>query len=297
MKYRELGKTGRMVSVMGYGCGGFWGTRLFDEKNAISLVHEAIDQGVTFFDTGASYSGGNAEVRLSKALKGKDRSGLMISTKAGTVIQGRKLTKDYSRQSIFSQVESSLKKLSLDSLPLLQLHGLPDKNLEYVLETLILLKEQGKVQLTGVSCDGQDVEKSLEYDIFDTIMLTYNLIEKHALRQVELAHDKGCGVLIKSPLCHTLYSNDIFKVNKLSDIWYLLRVFKNYYPQLLEGKKYRFINHYEDWSGHEIALNYALHDKVSSVVTGTTSLRHLKNNVEALNKVMPSDILKAIDAV
>ena len=297
MEKRTLGKTGRQISVMGYGCGGFWGQKLFSEAKAIRLVHRAIDQGVNFFDTGASYSGGNAELRLGKALKGRDTSNLIVGTKAGTVLRGRRLFKDYSKASILGQVDSSLTNLGLDSLPLLQLHGMPKENLEDVVLTLDSLKQQGKAQMIGASCDGEALERALSVDQLDVVMMTYNLIEKQPLRQISRAYARGCGILIKSPMCHTLYANDIFKIRRLSDIWYLLRVFKNYREQLREGRKYRFINDVEGWTSHEIALLYALHEKVSCVVTGTTNETNMDRNIAAMSRTLPDELRNRISKV
>ncbi len=61
MLYRRLGRTGLRVSEIGLGCASFWGKRIFNKADAIRLVHAAVVHGVTFFDTGPSYSGGNAE--------------------------------------------------------------------------------------------------------------------------------------------------------------------------------------------------------------------------------------------
>ena len=294
---RLLGKTGVPISVMGYGCGGLWGYEAFDEKRATRLVHMALDGGVTFLDTGASYSGGNAEIRLGKILKGIDKSQVFIGTKAGTVVHNGRLYKDYSQTSIVSQAHASLKKLGLERLPLLQLHGIPRDGLESALDTLDMLKQQGKVNMIGASCDGASLEHALSFNRLDVVMLTYNLVEKHAIRQVRKAYSQGCGVLVKSPLAHTLYSTDIFKIKNLSDLWYLLRVFKNYRSQLLEGRKYRFINHIEGWSSHDIALCYALADQVSCVVTGTTDERHMQSNLAALEKDLPAELRTKIDSV
>lgn len=297
MKTKTLGRTGREISVMGYGCGGYWGYEIFDEKIAIRLVHMAMDGGVNFFDTGASYSGGNAEKRLGKILKGVDKSNLIIGTKAGTVIRDGKLAKDYSPDSITRQVEASLNNLGLERLPLLQLHGFPRQGMDEVLERLTNLKCQGKIDMIGASCDGAELEYALSFDQLDVVMLTYNLIMKMAIKQIDLAYEKGLGILVKSPLAHTLYSNDIFKTSKMSDIWYFLRAFKNHRSQFFEGRKYRFINTIKGWSGHEIALLYALHEKVSCVVTGTTDPAHMKGNMDTFMKELPLDIKKMIDAV
>jgi len=282
---------------MGYGCGGYWGYEIFDEKIADRLVHQALDGGVNFFDTGASYSGGNAEKRLGKILKRVNTTGLIIGTKAGTIIQNGRLVKDYSPSSITSQVEGSLKNLGFDRLPLLQLHGVPAQDLDEVFETLTTLKQQGKVELIGASCDGAALENALSYNMLDVVMLTYNMIEKHANRQIEKTYSKGVGVLVKSPLAHTLYSNDLFKIRKLSDIWYLFRVMKNYRSQVMKGRKYRFISDISGWRAEEIALLYALHEKVSCVVTGTTNPDHMQRNIKAFDRELPVEIQRKIDAV
>lgn len=128
-------------------------------------------------------------------------------------------------------------------------------------------------------------------------MLTYNLIEKYAIRHINMAHEQGCGILVKSPLCHTLYSNEIFKMRKLSDVWYFLRVLRNYRQQLVEGFNYRFINNIEGWHAHEIALLYALDVNVSCVVTGTTRPENMRHNVETMLKSLPEEIRVRINCV
>jgi aryl-alcohol dehydrogenase-like predicted oxidoreductase len=295
MEMRVLGQSGIEISVMGFGCGGYWGLEIFDEKKASRLIHMAVEAGVNFFDTGASYSGGNAEIRLGKILAEMDTDKLIIGTKAGTVIRRGRLVKDYSPASIKHQVEASLKNLGLERLPLLQLHGFPTQGVDDVLDTLSTLKKQGKINLIGSSCDGQALETALSYHRLDVIMLTYNLIEQKALKQIELAHQQGCGILVKSPLAHTLYRKDLWKIRKISDLWYLLRIIKNYRTQMVSGLRYRFINDIAGWSAHEIALLYALNDKVSCVVTGTTNLEHMERNIHTFNKKLPEEIRSMID--
>lgn len=291
---RKLGRRGIEISVMGFGCGGYWGLDIFDEKTASRLVHMAVDAGVNFFDTGASYSGGNAEIRLGRILANINSDKLIIGTKAGTVIRNGKLLKDYSPASITRQVEASLKNLRLDRLPLLQLHGFPPNQVEPVLDTLSNLKTQGKIHLAGASCDGDALEKALSYECLDVVMLTYNLIEKKAEKQIAMAHQQGCGILIKSPLAHTLYRKYLWKVKKLSDLWYVLRIMKNYRSQILEGQRYKFINDIPGWTAHEIALLFSLHDRASCVVTGTTNLDHMQRNIDAFQKKLPDEIIQMI---
>ncbi|MBA4420917.1 MAG: hypothetical protein C0391_07195 [Anaerolinea sp.] len=297
MHMRPLGQTGFSISAMGYGCGGYWGYDFFNERTASQLVHMALDAGVNFLDTGASYSGGNAEIRLGRILKGVDTSHLLIGTKAGTVLYNGRLLKDYSSTSLRQQVEASLQRLGLERIPLLQLHGLPSQGLEEALAELSRLKLQGKVGLIGVSCDGKALDTALSLNVLDVVMLTYNILHKQAARQVKLAYARGCGILVKSPLAHTLYSDELFNIRKATDIWYLLRVLKNYPGQIWEGRKYRFINKLKGWSSHEVALLYALHENASCVVTGTTDIANMATNLQAFNRELPVELRAIIDAV
>src|SRR3954462_1503517 len=119
MLYRSLGKTGLRVSEIGFGCASYWGMRIFDEATAIQLIHAAIDHGVTFFDTGASYSGGNAEPRLGRAIAGlKNKHDLIIATKAGSYTDERgRRREDFSPARVRQTVETSLVRLGLDAIP------------------------------------------------------------------------------------------------------------------------------------------------------------------------------------
>src|SRR3954454_9957096 len=107
MLYRTLGKTNLRVSEIGLGCASFWGKRVFEEAEAIRIVHCAVDRGVTFFDTGASYCGGNAEPRLGRALAGlKNRHELVVATKAGSCIdEQRKCGEGFSAPGVEPSVE------------------------------------------------------------------------------------------------------------------------------------------------------------------------------------------------
>jgi aryl-alcohol dehydrogenase-like predicted oxidoreductase len=78
-------------------------------------VHEAIDLGVTLFDTGASYSAGEAEPRLGRALKGRDTSGMVIASKAGTHhAGGGRIGRDMTPAAIAASAERSLRNLGVE---------------------------------------------------------------------------------------------------------------------------------------------------------------------------------------
>ena len=294
MKLEKLGKTNLNVSKLGLGVGGILGMKAFNENQASDILYKAYENGINFFDTGSAYSYGNAEIRLGNLIKSCDRDKLVIATQGGTVhLKGNSYKKDYSKSQLTNSLETSLKKLNVDYVDLFQLHSPQIKHLtEDVFETLEQFKSQGKIRYIGVSCDNEVLDHVLNLDFFDTVMLTYNLLEQKADLQIEKASRKQIGVLIKSPMAHGLYSNSIFNIKGLSDVWYLLRVLKNYRPQLFEGYKYRFVNNYPDWKGAEIALKFVLENEfVNAAMIGTTKTEHLISNINVVNRRIPEEIL------
>ena len=70
---RVLGRTGLSVSVLGFGCAGYWAKKMFPERDALSVLEKAVERGVNVFDTGPSYAAGNAEHRLGLMLRSTGR--------------------------------------------------------------------------------------------------------------------------------------------------------------------------------------------------------------------------------
>src|SRR5690349_19585855 len=152
MRYRPLGRTGLTVSEIGFGAASWWGMRRFSETEAVRLVHAAVDGGVTLFDTGAAYSGGEAEPRLGRALKGQDAARRVVATKAGTFFENGQVRRDFSPAAIIASAERSARNLGLETLPLLQLHGPAVAELnDELLAALRGLRARGLVRALGVN--------------------------------------------------------------------------------------------------------------------------------------------------
>ena len=98
---------GKYIGI-GLGIGGILGMKIFNEEKALNLIHKSIDNGINFFDTGSSYSNGNAELRLGKALTSRDLESLVISTKGGTVLsKSKRAFKNFTRKSLFTNLNKS----------------------------------------------------------------------------------------------------------------------------------------------------------------------------------------------
>ncbi len=154
MQDRILGKSGLRVTAIGLGCMGmseYYGKH--DDTESISVIHRAIDLGVTFFDTADIYGNGLNEELVGKALRGK-RSQVVLATKFGNVrsssgeflgINGKP---EYGRQAC----EASLKRLGVDVIDLYYQHRVdPQTPIEDTVGAMAELVREGKVKYLGLS--------------------------------------------------------------------------------------------------------------------------------------------------
>ena len=142
---RPLGATGVMVSALGLG--GYHIGKMKSEREAISLVHAAIDAGITFMDNAWEYQEGRAEIRMGKAIAGR-RERVFLMTKVCTHGRGKR--------EAMKQLEQSLRRLKTDVLDLWQIHECvydndPERHFASggVVEALQLAQKQGKVRFVG----------------------------------------------------------------------------------------------------------------------------------------------------
>ena len=143
---RPLGQTGEMVSALGMG--GFHLGMVGTEREAISLVHQAIDAGIRFMDNAWEYHDGKSEIRMGKALDKGWREKVFLMTKVCTHGRDAKVA--------MRQLEESLRRLKTDHLDLWQVHevayeGDPARHFAKggVIEALEKAKQKGMVRFVG----------------------------------------------------------------------------------------------------------------------------------------------------
>ena len=146
MIYRKFGITGAQISAIGVGGHHLGDVPTLDE--AVQLVHEAIDAGVSFFDNAWEYYNGKTETILGRALRGGRRHKVFLMTKVCTHGRSGKLA--------MQMLEDSLRRYQTDHLDLWQIHGIVydnDPELAYakggVLEAFDRAKQEGKVRLSA----------------------------------------------------------------------------------------------------------------------------------------------------
>lgn len=300
MLYRRLGRTDLRISEIGLGCASYWGKRVFSEADASRLVHAAAARGVTFFDTGSSYSGGNAEPRLGRALAGlKNRKELIVATKAGTHLDARgRAYKDWSPSAIRRSVEQSLRRLRLDAIPLLQLHGPQIDDLtDQLLDTLLRMKQEGKIRHLGVnSFDMPVVDHVITLPAFETVMIDYNILQPERAALIEKLAASNLGILAGMALAGGLYGRSLFGNFGLRDLWYAARAWKNHRANIARSRRFQFLNERAGWTAGAIALAWVLaNPDVSCAVFGTTRLPHLLAAVEASGRSLDSELMAKIE--
>lgn len=173
---RKLGKTGVEVSVLCFG-GAHWG-RMESEAEAIRVLQEAIDEGITFLDNAWEYNGGRSEELMGKAIQGR-RHKVFLMTKVCS--HGR------DKRVAMQQLEDSLRRLKTDYLDLWQIHEViyeddPDRHFMPggAAEALLEAKQQGKVRFLGFTGhkDPRIHLKMLQHEFpFDAVQMPLNVFD------------------------------------------------------------------------------------------------------------------------
>jgi len=201
MNYRTLGESGVEVSEVGFGAWvvgtDWWGDR--GEEQAIEMVRHAVDQGITFFDTGDVYGHGASEEIIGEALADR-REEVTIGTKVGYDFYNNpqaghgELPKEVTPEWIETALDRSLDRLDTDYVDLLQLHNANVDEVDRdVLETLDELKESGRVGSVGWALGPSigwlaEGEAAVEHE-FDALQTVFKLFEqgpgKHFVDEIE----------------------------------------------------------------------------------------------------------------
>lgn len=300
MQYRPLGRTGLSVSELGFGCASWWGKPRFDERAALGLVHEALDLGVTLFDTGASYSAGEAEPRLGRALKGRDTSNLVIATKAGTYhAGGGRIARDMSPAAIVASAERSLRNLGLETLGLLQLHGPAAHELDDAMLTALEgLKARGLTRAIGLnSFDPAVIEHAIALPVIDVVMVDYNVLRPEREPPIARAAAAGKGVLAGMPLAMGHTRPLLSRLKGPQDVWYAARALAKHRDELARGRRFRFLHRLPEMTGSQAALAYVLaNPDVSAAVFGATRMEHLRENLAVSGRPLPDAVMAQVRA-
>ncbi len=191
MEYRELGRTGLRVSMLGFGCGNVGGLIIRGaHQDRVHAVARAMEAGINYFDTAPSYGNGQSEQNLGQVLR-ELRADVYVGTKV------RIPSEEFGDLpgAIRRSVEASLQRLGRDSVDLIQLHNhiahqrspkdaglsVPDV-LGDVVATFQSLQAQGKAKYYGITAVGDTaaLHQVIDSGAFYTAQVCYNLLNPSA---------------------------------------------------------------------------------------------------------------------
>jgi len=179
----QLGQNGPLVSKLGLGCmrmSSIWGGSTPDETESIATIHEALDNGINFLNTGDFYGAGHNEILVGKAIKGR-RDEAFISVKFGAIFHnGHWLGLDLRPIAIKNFINYSLTRLGIETIDLYQPSRMDDSvPIEDIIGTVADLVKEGKVRHIGVSeITADQLRKANSVYPISALEIGYSLAER-----------------------------------------------------------------------------------------------------------------------
>ena len=208
LKKKKLGRTDLEVSPIGLGTTeigyayGIGPRDLPNEQEVIALLHRTVELGITFIDTGHFY--GAAEERIGKSGIAQ-LPGVIISTKCGHVLdRGEAISDKDLVRAMEAEVDESLRKLQVNVVPLVQVHGGTAERIQdgSIIRAMQKIKDSGKVRYVGISTRGEEAPlAAIQSGFFDTLQLAHSILDQRMVARVfTQAHEKGIGIINRSVL-------------------------------------------------------------------------------------------------
>jgi aryl-alcohol dehydrogenase-like predicted oxidoreductase len=224
MQYVKLGSTGLDVSRICLGCMSFglpdrgvheW---TLDEEASRPLIRQALEAGITFFDTANVYSDGTSEEIVGRALaEFARRDEIVIASKVNGAMHEGPNGRGLSRKAIMTEIDNSLRRLGTDYIDLYQIHRFDRHTpVEETMEALHDVVKAGKVRYLGASSMYAWEFSKAQYTAtlhgwtrFVSMQNHYNLLYREEEREMlPLCADQGVGVLPWSPLARGRLTRD-----------------------------------------------------------------------------------------
>ncbi|HWA96598.1 MAG TPA: aldo/keto reductase [Terracidiphilus sp.] len=280
MKTQQLGRTNLVTSQVGlgavelgldYGIKSGGGHRKPGESEAIHLLHEALDLGISFIDTARMY--GTSEEVIGKALSGR-RTAFTLATKVAP-LPAKTTSSNAISEHIDQSVAASLRTLRTDHIDLLMLHSLRAAQLPY-LESLAaamrVWQRAGYVRCIGASVYADAAQQALQSGFFDCLQIAHNALDREAEQSIlPIAGEMGTGIVIRSVMLKGVLTE---RYRSLPDAMSPLRDAVGALDELARAAGIAL---------PELALRYALHTE-AVVLTGTAHSHELRETVRCASQ-------------
>ena len=283
MKKQKLGKTGLMVTQLGFGTmeirgSKAWNGREVTEEQAENILNTALDSGINFIDTAPDY--GLSEDSIGKYISNR-RDEFYLATKCGChpidkgdtietphVWQGKQLEEN---------IELSLKHMKVDYVDVWQLHNPAVEDFEKgnLLETMRKIKDSGKVRFISISSTHPHIEKFISLNVFDTFQIPYSALQREHEDVISLAAKAGSGIIIRGGVARGEPGKSGASNEQMWENWD-----KAGLDELLKPGQSRT----------EFMLRFTIsHPDMHTTIVGTLNPEHLAENLRAIEKGPLSD--------
>lgn len=308
MQTRTLGKSNLEVSAVGLGCMGMsqsYGPPPGDRQDMIRLIHNAVDRGVTFFDTAESYGPRTNEDLVGEALA-PYRNRVVVATKFNTWFDdsGKPLGQISRPEQVRLAAEGSLRRLRLDSIELYYLHRVnPDVPIEDIAGAVADLVAAGKVKHFGMSeAAGGTIRRAHAVQVVTAIQSEYSLWYRRPEAEIlPICEELGIGFVPYSPLGKGFLTGTIDAATSFAEND-IRRTIPRFSAEARQSNHALVdliaqIAQRKAVTPAQIALAWLLAQKPWIVpIPGTRRLERLKENIGSADVTLTADDLREIES-
>ena len=308
----RLGGTGLKVSRLALGCMSYGDPKTagahqwsLDDEDAQPFFRQAIELGITFWDTANAYQLGTSEEVVGRAItRYSRREDIVLATKVFVMMHDGPGGHGLSRKAILEQVDASLTRLGTDYIDLYQIHRFdPEAPVEETMEALHDIVKVGKVRYIGASsmyawqfAKLQHAADLHGWTRFVSMQNQYNLLRRQDEPELmAMCSDMGVGLVPYSPQGKGRLARPYGEQSLRSDVDLVVQSFDS--P--LDEPVVNAVQHLAETRGvtmAQVALAWVLHNPaVTAPIVGATKPHHLPEAVEALAVDLTEQELRALE--
>ena len=310
LPHRTLGtgKAAFEVSALGFGVMGMTYNRSEhpDKKQCIRLLHEAVERGVTLFDTAIIYGPLTNELLAGEALSAF-KGEVNVTTKFGHEVVNGKGTgrQDSSPATVRRYCEESLKRLKLDVIPMFYQHRFdPNTPIEEVAGTIGDLIKEGKVLHWGMcEVSAATIRKAHAVQPLTAIQSEYHLMHREVETNgvLDVCRELGIGFVPYSPMNRGFLGGNINEYTKFDPNNDNRQTLPRFTPEAIRANT-RIVNVLQNFgrtrgmTAAQVALGWLLQKAPWIVpIPGTTKLSHLEENLRTLDFSLPAEDWRTLE--
>jgi voltage-dependent potassium channel beta subunit len=308
MEYRCVGNTGLKISEISLGAWLTYGGTV-EDGTAEKIIHAAIDEGINFIDIADIYSKGEAEKTVGKAIKGFQRSDLVISSKVFWPMSDNINDRGLSRKHIMESIDKTLARIGTDYLDIYYCHRYdPDTPIEETARAMSDLVTQGKILYWGTSLWEADqideaVVAACEWNGYPPVVEQpqYHMLYRYIEDEVMPACNRhGMGITVWSPLAQGLltgkYNDGVAPGTRAGETNWL----ENFLTpeNVSRVKQLTEIAQSINLTTAQLALAWVLRrPEISCAIIGATKVDQLTENLNAVGVTLQQETIERIEKV